>query len=37
MGCSKGGQLGFGEKELAVIYKQNNSNSASTTKWNRKR
>jgi len=31
-GCSKGGQLGFDEKELAVIYKQNNSNSANTTK-----
>ena len=26
-GCSKGGQLGFDEKELAAIYKQNNSNT----------
>ena len=25
-GCSKGGQLGFDEKELNVIYKQNNEN-----------
>ena len=26
-GCSKGGQLGFDEKELAAIYKQNNTNA----------
>ena len=26
-GCSKGGQLGFDEKELEVIYKQNNSST----------
>ena len=26
-GCSKGGQLGFDENELAAIYKQNNNNS----------
>lgn len=31
-GCSKGGQLGFDENELSLIYKQNNSNSTSATK-----
>ena len=35
-GCSKGGQLGFDEKELNVIYKQNNENYNQNSKTKNK-
>ena len=34
-GCSKGGQLGFDEKELALIYKQNNLNNSNLKEKNK--